>query len=295
MSPEDAQQPQSPGLLPDRDTAEAIVYGDSYSWIKSALWAWDEMEDYLLRKADGLESQILDRRFAFEVLTRNRYAVFAKSPQYNDPRKLQDLLTLRSLLKCVAAARKIQGFREQNRAWARMRGIRRYVESLEGRGVTEQEWKAATSDYNMRPITYESVHGASPGELPEEDIDWDEAMADLMGDDELGSFLDRMMGDDKCLDDMPPDEIRQGSAEPVAEEPEQAGDDVRQDVDGEDDAGEPWPGFREDMGAMFPDPIEEALSAVRRTDNGHPSAADLWDALDIDDRAIIDSLAEGCR
>jgi hypothetical protein len=56
MIPEEAQQLQAPGLLPDRDTAEAIVYGDSYSWIKSALWAWDEMENYLLRKADGLES-----------------------------------------------------------------------------------------------------------------------------------------------------------------------------------------------------------------------------------------------
>ena len=292
MSPEEPQQTQAPGLLPDRETAEAIVYGDSYSWIKSALWAWDEMEDYLLRKADGLESQILDRRFALEVLTRNRYAVFAKSPQYNDPRKLQDLLTLRSLLKCVAAARRIQGFREQNRAWARMRGIRRYVESLEGRGVTEQEWKAATSDYNMRPITFESVYGASPEELPEEDVDWDEAMADLMGDDELGSFLDRMIGNDECPDDAPPDEMEQVCAGPVAEEPEEADGDGGQDGDGEDAAGGPWPRFHEDMGTMFPDPVEEALSAVRGSDGECPCAADLWDALDIDDRAIIDSLME---
>ena len=290
MSPEEPRQPQTPGLLPDRDTAEAIAYGDSYSWIKSALWAWDEMEDYLLRKADGLESQILDRRFAFEVLTRNRYAVFAKSPQYNDPRKLQDLLTLRSLLKCVAAARRIQGFREQNRAWARMRGIRRYVESLESMGVTEQEWKAATSDYNMRPITFESVHGASPGELPEEDIDWDEAMADLMGDEELGSFLDKMIGDDEHSDNMPPDEVRQGCAEPVAEEPEEADDNGEQYDSSDNAAREPWPGFREDMYEMFPDPVEEVLSAVRGTSGERPPAADLWDALDIDDRAIIDSL-----
>ncbi len=192
----------------------------------------------------------------------------------------------------MAAARRIHGFREQNRAWARMRGIRRYVESLEGRGVTEQEWKAATSDYNMRPITFESVHGASPGELPEEDIDWDEAIADLMGDDELGSFLDRMMGGLGCPDDSSPDEIQQNYAEPVAEGPEEAVDDGGQDGGGEDAAGEPWPGFREDMHAMFPDPLEEALSAVRGTDYSDQSAADLWDALDIDGRTIIDSLME---
>ena len=72
-------------------------------------------------------------------------------------------------------------YRNQNLAWARMRGIGEYVSSMAGRGISEAEWKAATASYNMRPITFESVHGNAPDMYPEEDIDWTEAMINLMG------------------------------------------------------------------------------------------------------------------
>ena len=124
------------GSLPDINTSEAILYGPAYFRIKSMQWAWDEMEDYLIRKADSLESQIMDREWCYSVMRYNRYLIFARSPPVNDVSKLQDLFTLRSLCKCVAGLKKIDEYRKQNNAWARMKGTQNYVENMKGRGIS---------------------------------------------------------------------------------------------------------------------------------------------------------------
>ena len=104
-------EPQESGSLPDSNTSEAILYGPAYSWIKSALWAWDEMEDYLMRKADSLEGQIMDRKWASDVLRTNRFLIFSRSPPVNELSKLQDLVTLRELCKTVAGIRKVDEYK----------------------------------------------------------------------------------------------------------------------------------------------------------------------------------------
>lgn len=111
------------GSLPDSNTAEAILYGKAYSWIKSALWVWDEMEDYLMRKADQLDGQIIDREWCRDVMRCNRYLIYARSPPVNEVSHLKDLFTLHDLVKCLAGIRKIDKYRRQNLAWARMQGI----------------------------------------------------------------------------------------------------------------------------------------------------------------------------
>ena len=103
------------GSLPDDNTAESILYGSSYRWIKNALWAWDELESAIDLRIMELYSQILDRQFAYEVMSRNPYVIFSKSPKYNDPRKLRDVFTLRELVKCNSAVHKIQAYREKNK------------------------------------------------------------------------------------------------------------------------------------------------------------------------------------
>ena len=38
------QTENGPVTLQDENTSEAIIYGPAYSWIKNALWIWDEIE-----------------------------------------------------------------------------------------------------------------------------------------------------------------------------------------------------------------------------------------------------------
>lgn len=270
---------QGSGSLPDSNTAEAILYGPSYTWIKSALWVWDEMEDYLLRKAESLDSQIMDREWAYDVMRHNRYLVFARSPPVNEVSRLKDLFTLRSLCKCIAGIRKIDEYRKQNLAWARMKGIQRYVDGMAGRGISEAEWKAATASYNMEPITYDYVHGLTPSMMPGEYIDWNEAMIDLMGEKDYDRLIEKLTGISD-IDDVEPEEESIGSVEEGIEEPEE-------EPEEEDDGF--WDGFDECLEEMFSDPTEGAMQSFGQEDE-LSMVSDYWSRLDIDDRSIIDAL-----
>lgn len=272
------QQDQSmmgSGSLPDSNTAEAILYGPSYTWIKSALWAWDEVEDYLLRKADSLESQIMDREWAYDVMKHNRYLVFARSPPVNEVSHLKDLFTLRSLCKCIAAIRKIGEYRRQNLAWARMKGIDQYVKGMAGRGISESEWKAATASYNNEPITYDYVHGLRPSMIPGEIFDWNEAMRDLMGGKEFDSLVSKIFGVD--VSDVPVDDEDR-------EEPQTEPSPAREQGDFSD--------LSEPLGIMFPDSIEDAKQSLGELTDECSACADYWDMMDIDPVYLIDTLIE---
>ncbi|MBE6518290.1 MAG: hypothetical protein E7Z70_01930 [Thermoplasmata archaeon] len=282
----DFQQNQEPpagaGSLPDSNTAEAILYGPSYSWIKSALWVWDEMEDYLLRKADSLESQIMDREWAYKVMVSNRYLIFARSPPVNEVSHLKDLFTLRALCKCIAGIQKIGEYRRQNLAWARMKGIEQYVGSMAGRGISEAEWKAATASYNMEPITYDYVHGLVPSMMPGELIDWDEALKDLMGGKEYDSLVNKIFGIDV-------------SDVPVSEESESERTEEESPAEESDDPSVSdgfWLGFGPLMGEMFPDFVQDAMDSLAVSDDECSKAAEFWDTLDVDNRGVIDQLIE---
>lgn len=267
------------GSLPDSNTAEAILYGPSYTWIKSALWVWDEMEDYLLRKADSLESQIMDREWAYDVMRHNRYLVFARSPPVNEVSHLKDLFTLRSLCKCIAGIRKIGEYRKQNLAWARMKGIDQYVRGMANRGISEAEWKAATASYNMEPITYDYVHGLTPSMMPGEYIDWDEAMTDLMGEKDYDRLIRKLTGVTEQIDE----ESENSDDGPIDEESERTGDSVKED-DGF------WEGFDNCLNVMFSDSIDDAMLSFESPEDELTIVSDYWSRLDIDNRALIDAL-----
>ncbi len=268
------QQPMESGSLPDSNTAEAILYGPSYSWIKSALWAWDEMEDYLIRKADSLESQIMDREWAYNVMVGNRYLVFARNPPVNEVTHLKDLFTLRSLCKCVAGLHKIREYRKQNLAWARMKGTENYVAGMKGRGISESEWKAATASYNMEPITYDYVHGVVPSMMPGECIDWDEALRDLMGGKEYDSLVKKIFGID--ISDVPtnPEPRKESKEEPV----------------------EPFPDdILDALKVMFSSSDAEAMRLIREETDEYSLAGHYWMLMDADDVAIIEALIDFAR
>ncbi len=294
-----APEPPAPaqpslGHLPDQDTSEAILYGEAYSWIKSALWAWDEIEDYLLRKADSLEGQIQDRQFAYEVMTRNRYVIFSKSPRFNSPQQNQDVFTLRELLKTVATISKIRGFRRANQSWARMMGIREYVGGLRGRGITEAEWKAATADYNMDPITYDSVHGAAPETIPEEDVDWDEFMRLLLGEEEYSELasiaLEGGTGEGWDGEDYDADDGEEDFGEEGGEDfGEEGGDALGEGPAGPDPIGALSPGALE---AMFGDPLAAAAESLSLLDDECSESAWLWESSGSDGRSAVDALIE---
>lgn len=265
------------GSLPDSNTAEAILYGKAYSWIKSALWVWDEMEDYLIRKADQLDGQLIDREWSYRVMRYNRYLIYARSPPVNEVSHLKDLFTLHDLVKCIAGIRKIEEYRRQNLAWARMQGIQQYVDSLAGRGISEAEWKAATASYNTEPITYDYVHGLAPDMMPGEVIDWNEAMRDLMGEKEYDRLMERIYG----LDASDPRE------EPESEKEEPITDGLEEDEPSEDPF---FDGFFDDLEQMFSDPIAGFQSMSEQEDDELSHAADYWEDMDVDNRGIIDIL-----
>lgn len=273
------------GSLPDSNTAEAILYGPSYSWIKSALWVWDEMEDYLLKKADSLESQIMDREWAYDVMRHNRYLIYARSPPVNEVSRIKDLFTLRSLCKCLAGIRKIDEYRKQNIAWARMKGIDQYVKSMAGRGISESEWKAATASYNMEPITYDYVHGLTPSMLPGEYIDWNEAMVDLIGEKEYDRLVRKLTG---CEDD-DSEEIQWGISDDITDTPIQ--ENIIEDNVSERITENNVPdGLSEAIEVMFPNIIYEAMDSLKVTVDEFSVVADYWSRMDVDNRFLIDIL-----
>ena len=265
MIPNPSEPPES-GSLPDSNTSEAILYGPAYSWIKSALWAWDEMEDYLMRKADNLEGQIMDRKWASDVLRTNRFLIFSRSPPVNELSKLQDLVTLRELCKTVAGIRKVNEYRKHNVAWARMKGIQQYVGSMKDRGITEAEWKAATASYNMEPINYDYVHGIVPSMLPGEYIDWNDAMRDLMGGEEYDELVKRIFGID--VSDIPVD--------------------IPQESPGERDEDILTPVLKE----LFSDPIEVVISILEKGCDEFSRIKSCLVQSDIDDIECIEQLIQ---
>lgn len=263
------------GLLPDTNTAEAILYGKAYSWIKSAMWVWDEMEDYLLRKADQLEGQILDREWSYNVMRSNRYLIYSRSPPVNEVSHLKDLFTLHDLVKCVAGIRKIDEYRRKNQAWARMQGIQQYVDSRSGRGISEAEWKAATASYSAEPITYDYVNGLTPDMMPGEIADWDEAMRDLMGDKEYDALTRRIFGDIDTEDEEVSD--IEGSGR------------LPKDTDEDGGVEDPFfDGFTRDLEDMFSDPIAVFRELYENEDDELSHAADFWEEMDADNRSYID-------
>ena len=263
------------GSLPDSNTSEAILYGKAYAWIKSALWVWDEMEEYLMRKANSLDGQIIDREWCYRVMRHNRYLIYARSPPVNDPNKLRDLCTLHDLCKCISGIHKIEEYRRHNKAWARMQGVQQYVDGMSGRGVSESEWKAATASYNMEPITYDYVHGVVPSMMPGEYIDWDEAMKDLMGVKEYDALVKRIFGIDVSVD------------EPASERKDPSTDDMLEDKN-VDDAF--FDGFDDDLQQILSIPSEGLSEMLREVDDELSHAVEFWIGMDVDNRGIIDQL-----
>ena len=257
-----------PEPLQDENTSEAIVFGPAYSWVKDIMWIWDEIEEYLRRKADSLEGQIMDREWAYDVMVHNPYLINARSPPVNEVSRLNDLFTLRSLCKCVAAIDKIAEYRKQNTAWARMKGAERYVKGMEGRGITEAEWGAANSSFNMEPITYDNVHGIGDSEIPEENVEYILAMKAIMGPEEFESLEDRVMGRRPDMPDVP-----------VMETEEETVD-------------APDIGFVGELSEIFTDPVSEATEYLRQSDDECSEAAEFWMMMDVDNRGIIDSVIQ---
>jgi len=261
-----------PSPLPDESTSEAILYGPAYSWVKNALWLWDEMDYYLRKKADSLESQINDREWAYHVMTHNPYLINARSPPVNEVSKLRDLRTLRSLVKCETAVSMIDRYRRQNIAWARMKGIERYVQGREGMGISESEWSAATAPFSMEPISFDSVHGIGPSTYAPEDVDIRQVMTEILGEEEYRALEDRVWGR-REIPDGPEPEIREPAPEPP-----------------------PSLSFLDELDGMFRSPIDEAYDLLASVDDECSACADWWEESNVYGRGLIDDLiayAEG--
>lgn len=312
---------QESELLPDLNTAQAISFGPAYEEMTGIMWAWDSMEDHLMQVSQSLESQLMDRAWCAEVLRRNRYMIFARSPPVNEVQHLRDLQTLRQLCKVQAALHKIDEYRQKNIAWARMQGIKQYVDGLKGTGISESRWKASTSEWNTRPINYFNVN--NPVEVTGDDFDWDEALKDLMGEKSYAKLVKNM---GLASEEEPPmrrapwmeeeDESEDEYSEEEDEEYEDESDDESdEDYEDEDESEEeedeseeedsdgpevpapaPMPvkrsdGIAEALAVMFDDPVSELMSDAPKPET--PDAVSVYlKRSDFDNRAIIDWLIE---
>ena len=263
-----------PVVLQDENTSEAILYGPAYSWIKNILWIWDEIEEYLRRKADSLDSQIIDREWSYYVMTHNPYMIQARSPPVNEVNRLNDLFTLKSLTKCLTAIRKLKEYRKQNVAWARMKGIENYIKGMEGRGITENEWGIANSSYVMEPINYDTVHGTGPAGYPEEAVDYRQAMMDILGPEEYSELEEKILGkidEEEDYEEDPEEEPETSGPETKPPEPKEAP-------------------YIDELRSMLEDPIEKAMDVVAEDNDECSVVAAYWEEMDVDNRRIIDEL-----
>lgn len=316
MGPGDDEFDLTSITLPDDNTAEAILFGKSYSWIKSALWMWDEVEDYLMEKANALDSQIIDRQWCYDVMKNNQYMIFARSAPVNEVDHLKDLFTLRNMVKVLAGLRAIEKYRKQNVSWARMKGIEQYVRSRADKPVSEFQWQAATAKYNTQPISYDYVNGLITDDMSGEYIDWNEAMRDLMGDDEYDKMVSEIFGEPEEEDDGNVyvdeyEEIEEEEPEEEEEEEEPEPEDEEEAEEEEDEeVSEPyietveeeydedatffddefWAGTLPIIRQLFYVPTEYLVVAMQKEDDEFHYAANVWQSLDIDDRVIVDQL-----
>lgn len=148
---DDAKIPMIIHPLPDKNTSRAILYGDSYKRAMASQWTWDSITDCENRRIDELISQINDTEFAARITSlpyeQQLAIIFSKHPMFDDPMKLKDLMTLREIMRCGSSKKAIQMYRTRNDMTYRIDGIDAYTKNLRSGGITESEWKAATTGH----------------------------------------------------------------------------------------------------------------------------------------------------
>lgn len=135
----------------------------------------------------------------------------------------------------------------------------------------------------MEPINFGTVHGEGISNLPEEDIDWEEALRDLMGDKDYDSMMRRMYGIDiSGVDPSYPggreEEIIEPSKEPDMPVYACLPDDLCEALE-----------------IMFSDPVQDLMDRFPILNDECSAAADFWEDSDVDDRGIIDQLISFLR
>ena len=142
---------------PDSNTAEAIAYGDEYTFIKSATWWWDALEDELNRQLKEEMGKIRDPEFAAYVVRNRPNMIWSRRPPVNEPDKQKDLIQLREIIKRGTALRDLNVRRTKNEMYARLKGVDKHVKEVREKGsISETQWMAATSGRNER-IDYEML------------------------------------------------------------------------------------------------------------------------------------------
>ena len=146
--------------LPDKNTSRAILYGDSYKRAMASQWTWDSITDCENRYVEELMNQIIDVEFAARITSmpyeQQMSIIFAKHPLFDDPTKLKDLMTLKEIMRCGGSKKAIQMFRTRNDMTYRIDGIDSYTKGLRAGGITEAEWKAATTGHG-NTIEYDTI------------------------------------------------------------------------------------------------------------------------------------------
>ena len=246
-------------MLPDINTAEAVRYGSAYGFLKNSEWLWSAIEDYLTRKLRGLQSQIMDRDFAYYIITKNPSVLRTPTPPFK-PDQNRDVFTLRDYARVKGALMRLPEFRKKNELWARKQALKEYIRSFRDRGeITPEDWKACNNRYNMEPITYDFVKGKAREQREEETIDWP-------------TFVEAMFpSKEEPVPDIP-DYVPE---EPI---PEPEEDDISP--------------VQEYVRIWLEDPVLRALSCLEDRDESLNAAYNWLSESDFDPKPIIDHLLQ---
>ena len=270
--------------IPDEYTANAIMYGSAYTFQLSSKFYWDQVQDQLEQDIERLKRKLINKEFAAYVMNNAQHMVFANPPPSNNPDEIRDLWTLREIVRKGTALYDLQLRRTENRMWAEMVGVSEYSARLNEKGVSEDQWKAATMG-QMVPIEFESIRALRDYEPIEAKKEVDEYLSEESRmkaesariqreyDDWLAQ-MDRSMESDEGIEDEVPDteaDVDESADEdgsltaiPIYREMVAADD---ADDDSQDDGGEPYrsPMYDSIIGIMrwmAYDPALETIAAL---------------------------------
>lgn len=141
---------------PDKNSAEAILYGSKYLVHKSADWWYEMLLNELERQLEEKKGRVKDPQFAAFVLKKRPGILNAREQPVNSVDQMRDIWTLKECVKISAAMKMVRRDQKESEMWCRMHGTDEYIRRRMADGISEGAWKSATASRNPQ-IEFDSV------------------------------------------------------------------------------------------------------------------------------------------
>lgn len=141
---------------PDKNSAEAILYGSKYLIHKSADWWYEMLLNELERQLEERKGRVKDPQFAAFVLKKRPGILNAREQPVNSLDQMRDIWTIKECVRISAAIKMVRRDQKESEMWCRMHGTDEYIRRRMADGISEGAWKSATASRNPQ-IEFDSV------------------------------------------------------------------------------------------------------------------------------------------